>query len=59
METYDIDEQIRTLELEIAENSRKLFQAQGKLMLALHLKSICHIKIKKRRERVTSRPTGL
>lgn len=43
---YSIDDQIDSIEKEIAEFSQKLFQAQGMLRLALHLKENCVITAK-------------
>lgn len=38
---FDIDKQIKSIEGEIAEYTQKLFEAQGMLRLARHIKENC------------------
>jgi hypothetical protein len=45
---FKIDDQIRSIESEIAEYTEKLFEAKGMLRLALHLKQTCDIKLKEK-----------
>lgn len=43
IEEFDIDKQIDEIEREIAVKSKELFEAQGMLRLALHMKKNCII----------------
>lgn len=45
---FDIDDQIASIEKEIAEYTQKLFQAQGMHRLAFYLKENCDIKAKEK-----------
>lgn len=52
-EQFDIDSQIDTIEREIAEYSKRLFEAQGMLRMALHIKKKCNLTPKE--EKIASR----
>lgn len=53
IDAYDIDDQIKSIEKDIADLTQKLFESQGMLRLALHLKA----QQDKERKNVASSPT--